>query len=1095
MKKYVLPVLMIVLLAALLSTLCACGLFSQSNREDNDNQYSYESIFTSLDGETYAFCGFSSFTIDENNRIPTQVKIPTTHNGVPVTGICDLSDQPMRSIKIPESIIYIENGALSNCELVEIDSKNTFYHVSQNCVIETHSKTLISGSYNSVIPTDGSVRTIADNAFHSCNDLISIVIPDTITAIGKSAFSDCGNLLSITIGENVKSIGENAFDSKKLVEICNKSSLNLEIGNEEYPSVKRIITDESASNLSADSSGFHIYSEGEKEYLLSYTGKDKKPVIPLGITHIHAYAFSDSLIESVTLPDTLIEIEEYAFNDCDNLKKIVIPKSVKTIESYAFNGCGWLTTLTISEGVTKIGGSAFNDCNGLTSISMPNSIEKASGAFELNIYNLALNEYDNALYLGNDENPYVGLFKATDNYIEECKIHPQTKYINNAAFYDCYKLQSLTIPSTVKDIGLQAFQGCSKLYSINYDGTLSDWFSIQGLKNVGNRKILIKGSEVTGDIVIPEGPTSISDNMLYFFSDVTSITIPSTVKTIEENAFKSSDLSAVYFAKRSQLESIGEHAFAGCTKLTIIDLPNGLKSIGREAFNSCSALRTISIPNSITQIGFAPFVYCSNLHYNEYNNAKYLGNASNPYLMLVEAKSTNITQCQIHDNTRIIGFGAFFNCKDLRTITLPDNLAIIDNEAFYSSGLRSINFGKKLTRIGARAFTYNNNLNDLTLPDSLKTIEGAAFAECHGLTSVVIPENLETIGSNAFQYCANLVEVYNRSSLPITYESLDYGGVGYYAKDIYLSESVSKLSSLNSGYVIYTDDDYKSVIKYSGSNTSPSIPSGITAIDNEAFARTAVTSISLPDTVTEIGWEAFEECSQLKNLYIPDSIVSIGYGAFTKCDSLRYNEYNNGLYLGNSSNPYVVFVKAKNKSITECDIHPDTKIIYYSAFSGCSELSEVTIPDSVTSIYYSAFSGCKSLTSITIPDGITRIEASTFSGCSSLISISIPDSVDYIGNDAFNNCRSLSSIVIPQGIETIEKNTFYDCSSLTKVSIPSTVTVIVESAFYDCSSLNEIAYDGPIMNWLMIEKAQYWNSGTGSYRVRAEDQTLSKIND
>ena len=140
------------------------------------------------------------------------------------------------------------------------------------------------------------------------------------------------------------------------------------------------------------------------------------------------------------------------------------------------------------------------------------------------------------------------------------------------------------------------------------------------------------------------------------------------------------------------------------------------------------------------------------------------------------------------------------------------------------------------------------------------------------------------------------------------------------------------------------------------------------------------------------------------------------------------------------------------------------------AFSGCSNLKSITIPDSVTSIDWGAFSNCSSLTSVTIPDSVTSIEDGAFSGCSSLTSVTIPDSVTTIGGYAFSGCRSLTSVTIPDSVTTIEYDAFSGCSSLTSITIPNSVTKIGSSAFGGCSSLTSVTLS---KNLIKIESSTF----------------------
>ena len=217
-----------------------------------------------------------------------------------------------------------------------------------------------------------------------------------------------------------------------------------------------------------------------------------------------------------------------------------------------------------------------------------------------------------------------------------------------------------------------------------------------------------------------------------------------------------------------------------------------------------------------------------------------------------------------------------------------------------------------------------------------------------------------------------------------------------------------------------------------------------------------VKKVVIEEGITIIGDSAFQGCRALTSVTIPDSVTSIRDDAFSGCTSLQYNEYGNGLYLGNTENPYAVFIKMKSDDVASITIHNDTKLIYGSSFSGCTALMNVTIGDSVTSIGEYAFYRCSGLTSITIPDSVTSIGTSAFYGCDGLTSVTIPDSVTSIGHQAFLGCSGLTSIIIPDSVTSIGYRAFYGCSGLTSVTIGNAVTSIGDSAFEDCSGLTSV---------------------------------------
>ena len=151
--------------------------------------------------------------------------------------------------------------------------------------------------------------------------------------------------------------------------------------------------------------------------------------------------------------------------------------------------------------------------------------------------------------------------------------------------------------------------------------------------------------------------------------------------------------------------------------------------------------------------------------------------------------------------------------------------------------------------------------------------------------------------------------------------------------------------------------------------------------------NTSITTCTINSNTKVIANYAFSNCSKLTSVTIPDSVTTIGSSAFSGCSKLQYNEYDNALYLGNESNPYLALIKAKSTTITTCTINSNTKVIAGSAFYGCSKLTSVTIGNSVTSIGERAFYNCAHLTSVTIPGTVTPIGDSAFNYCTKLNTI------------------------------------------------------------------------------------------------------------
>ena len=377
--------------------------------------------------------------------------------------------------------------------------------------------------------------------------------------------------------------------------------------------------------------------------------------------------------------------------------------------------------------------------------------------------------------------------------------HPVTS-IGNNAFNWRSSLTSVTIPNSIRNVGVNPFAGCENLSVIRVSLEHPTLAVIDGVlfSKADKRLICYPAGNQGTEYVIPQGIQVIGDSAFSCCSSLTSITIPDSVTNISVNPLVHCDnlsiirvspdhpalavIDGVLFSKADKrlvcypagkqgteyevpqgIQVIGDSAFQYCKSLTSITIPNSVTSIGNSAFSGCS-LTSVAFPESVTNIEHGAFSVCSNLTSVTIPE----GITSIGDNMFFHCR--NLTSVTIPESVISIGKNAFCNCLSITSITIPDSVTNIEHGAFSGcSNLTNVTIPESVISIGAGAFIHCRSLISVTIPEGVTSIGDDAFGGCSSLTSITIPESVTSIGDDAFSDCANLAFTVPRDSYAAQY--------------------------------------------------------------------------------------------------------------------------------------------------------------------------------------------------------------------------------------------------------------------------------------------------------------------------------------
>lgn len=403
--------------------------------------------------------------------------------------------------------------------------------------------------------------------------------------------------------------------------------------------------------------------------------------------------------------------------------------------------------------------------------------------------------------------------------VPEKVTHGGTTYrvtaIGQMACYMCANLTSVTLPEGVVVIDQLAFGSCPKLVKVNLPNSV---------REIGI--CAFYHSALTGRVTIPEGVTKLPNGAFEGCGKITSVEFPNTLKVIGETVFKGcTSLQSVQIP--ASVQEIMYEAFRGCTSLTSVSIPKSVAHVDSEAFIQCPNLKVMEggsaaytydfLVNGVYYKKFSPSeVEVTYLDENQNGNA-YSGNVVIPKTVKYDGVAYNVVA---------IGDNAFNQCWKLESVTIPTSVKKIGEAAFSGCiALATPIIPASVQWIGPSAFNGCKSFTGIiTLPEGIEKIEGDMFVYCDKLTSIKLPTTITGIDSNAFRYCSMLKNIV----IP--------NGVKYIGA--YAFESCSSLKTIN-------------------------IPDGLTTIDDQAFAKTGLTTITIPVSVTQIHPRSFDDCKFL----------------------------------------------------------------------------------------------------------------------------------------------------------------------------------------------------------------------------------------
>ena len=852
------------------------------------------------------------------------------------------------------------------------------------------------------------VTEIGRRAFYHCSSAVkAMIIQEGIKSLGYESIYSCGNgsLETVILPSTLEEIGHAAFAYNYNLKLDSlPRNIKAFTGNGAFYDCYNVAFTELPQGLT-------VIPEGTFQGCTSLTSL----ILPEGIIEIERGAFENctSLI-SVNIPDSLRTIGENSFYNCTSLISLTFNKELTSIGRYAFYNCDALSSIEIPSGVSEIQGYAFSHCDSLKSVVLPDSLTAIrEAAFYICPTLMSVNVPESV------NNIEHSAFKGCSS-LDSISLPQNLTFISEHMFQDCSSLISVTLPEKLENIKYDAFRDCSSLETIDipssvilvgdnaFLGTKVVFPEVNGIRYIGELAHALTDRTLT-EYVLKEGTVSIAAGLFNGCSNMTSLSIPSSVEHIGSGAFQYCyALDSVYY-NAVNCTSISSDVFYSCSNLKKVTIGDDVKNIPSYLFYDRTSLQTVAIGDSVKKIGDCAFYNCQNLQsINIPNSVDTIGNnvfyncVSLPiegniryadcYALSVIDK--NQTAYTLKENTRFLGTELFRDCSNMTSVNIPSGVTAIGDNTFYNcSALTSLTLPESVASIGASAFYNCQALASVNIPSGVAAIHDNTFYNCSSMASVNIPSGVQGIGNYTFYGCCALTSL----TLPETVASI--GTYAFY--------NCSSMASVNipSGVAAIGDNTFYNC----SALTSLSLPETVALIGNSAFYNcSSLLSVNVPSRVTSIGTSAFYNCYSLSSMTIPASVTSIADAAFYGCTGimdLTFEDGGQALSLGRRDYAYGLFKSCPLKRLyLGRDLSYNTSYSYgYSPFYNIGTLTDVTIGDSVTAIGAYSFYDCNALTNLTISTGVTSIGDYAFYSCELLRDFELPETIETIGSYNLDN--------------------------------------------------------------------------------------------